>query len=130
MRKLGIPLLLLLAVQPAAADCMNKFLVRSQGPRQVVTLLTGRLTFQEAQALAAAIANGTSPPLEWVNDDGKVIAKQFGELKIVRPMPVGCEGKPSGVLMIVNFSTANTPARKMLVKLDAKTVIDFEEQSN
>ena len=130
MKRLGIPILLLLAVQPAAADCMNKFLVRTQGPRQVVTLLTGKLTFQEAQALASAIAEGTSPPLEWVSDEGKTLAKQFGELKIVRPMPVGCEGKPSGVIMIVNFATANTPARKMPVKLDSKTVVVFDEQAN
>ena len=112
----------------ADAACLNKFLNRREGSRQVVTLLTGKLTFQEAQQLSAAISARQSPPLEWVDDNGKALAKQWGELKVVRPMPVGCDGKPSGVIMIATFPTANTPSKKMAVKLKADTTVSFEEQ--
>src|SRR5687767_96526 len=102
----------------AAGPCINKFLHRSEGPRQTITLLTGKLTYQEAQQLSAAIAEEKAPPLEWVAAGGKSIAKQFGELKIVRPMPVGCDDKPSGVIMIATFGTVMKPSRTLRVKLD------------
>lgn len=113
----------------ATAACVNRFVSRTERPRQVVTLLTGKLTFQEAQALAASIQKKEAPPLEWVSDDGKAISKQFGELKVVRPMPVGCDGKTSGVVLIVNFATSVTPSKKMLVKLSADTTVSFEQQA-
>ena len=108
---------------------MNRFVRRSEGPRQVMTLLTGKLTFQEAQELAAAINGKKAPPLQWVDDSGKLIATQLGELKVVRPMPVGCDGKPSGVVMIVTFGSVNQPSRKMNVKI-GEGVVQFEEQTN
>lgn len=114
----------------ARAACVNRFVSRTERPRQVVTLLTGKLTFQEAQALAAAIQKKESAPVEWVSTDGKSIAKQFGELKIVRPMPVGCDGKSSGVVMIVTFATPSTPEKKMLIKLNADTTVSFEQQAD
>ncbi len=114
----------------ASAACVNKFTRRSEGPRNVVTILTGELTFQSAQTLANAIRDGKADPVAWVNDSGKVIAQQFGELKVVRPMPVGCNGNPSGVILIVVFPSAQSPSRKMLVKFDRKTTVALEEQSN
>lgn len=121
---------LCLAMAPSArpADCMNKFLNRSEGSRQVVTLLTGKLTYQEAYALAKSIKDGQTPPLEWIGDTGKPIAKQYGELKIVRPMPVGCDGKKSGVIMVATFSSLQKPVKKMNIKLDATTTVGFVEQ--
>ncbi|HYK03427.1 MAG TPA: hypothetical protein VE974_16840 [Thermoanaerobaculia bacterium] len=101
---------------------------RTARPYQVVTLLTGKLTFQEAQELAAKISKNQAPPLEWVSDSGKTIAKQYGELKVMRPMPVGCDGKSSGVVMIATFPSAQSPSKKMFVKLDADTVVEFEQQ--
>jgi len=130
-RKLAVFALLVasLALQARGA-CVNKFVRRTEGNnRQVVTLLTGKLTFEEAKALAEAINAKTSPPLEWVDDTGKAIARQFGELKVVRPMPVGCDGRASGVIVIVTFMSGNTPMKKMSVKLDAKSVVPFDEQS-
>jgi hypothetical protein len=119
-----------LAVSDASgASCINRFVGRSDGPRQVVTLLTGHLTFQEAQALAAAINGREAPPLEWVDEKGKLIAKQHGELKVLRPMPVGCEGKKSGVVLSATFATVNQPQKKMHLKLNPDTTIEFEEQS-
>jgi hypothetical protein len=114
----------------ASAACVNRFVSRTERPRQVVTLLTGKLTFQEAQDLAASIQKKSSPPLEWVGADGKAISKQFGDLKVVRPMPVGCDGKTSGVVMIVNFATSSIPNKTMLVKLNSDTTVTFEQQAD
>lgn len=114
----------------ASAACVNRFVSRTERPHQIVTLLTGKLTFQEAQALSAAIAKKQAPPLEWVDDQGKVIARQFGDLKVVRPMPVGCDGKTSGVVVIVTFPTLSTPVRKMNVKLAPDNVVAFEQQAD
>ncbi|HEU4521187.1 MAG TPA: hypothetical protein VFT12_04235 [Thermoanaerobaculia bacterium] len=125
---LGALITLLLAAPATAGPCLNKFLNRSEGPRQIVTLLTGKLTFQEAQELSAAIATRKAPPLEWVDASGKTIATQFGELKVVRPMPVGCDDKPSGVVMIATFATVQTPASTMHVRLEPKTTVEFSEQ--
>ena len=121
-------LCLALARTATPADCMNKFVNRSEGPRQVVTLLTGKLTYQEAQALAKSIKDGQSPPLEWVDNNGKSIAKQYSDLKVVRPMPVGCDGKTSGVVMVAIFPSLQKPAKKMNIKLNANTIVGFEEQ--
>ena len=75
---------------PSFAACMNKYIFRTEATKQVMTLLTGKLTFQEAQGLAKAINEKKASPFEWVDAGGKTIAKQFGDLKVVRPMPVGC----------------------------------------
>jgi hypothetical protein len=117
-----------LTAQVASAACVNRFVSRTERPRQVITLLTGKLTFQEAQALAAAIANKESAPIEWLDDAGKTIARQFGELKVIRPMPVGCDGKASGVVMIVAFPSPSTPGKKMMIKLNPDTTVAFEQQ--
>ena len=93
-----------------------------------MTLLTGKLTFQEADALSKAIASKQAPPIEWVDDNGKTIAKQLGDMKAVRPMPVACDNRTSGAVISVIFQSAAPPAKKMRIKLDDKTIVDFEEQ--
>lgn len=108
--------------------CVNKFLNRSEGPRQVVTLLTGKLTFQEAQKLAADINDRKAAPVEWVEANGTTVAKQLGALKVVRPMPVGCDGKESGVVVIATFPTMRKPSGVMKVKFDPQTTVDFQQQ--
>ena len=121
--------ILLLVPDVGSAACMNKFVHRTEGPnRQIVTLLTGKLTFEEAKTLAHAIASHQAPLLEWVDDGGKVITRQFGELKVMRPMPVGCDGRASGVVVVVTFLSPNTPGKKMSIKLDANTTVAFEAQ--
>lgn len=122
-------LLLTFAAHGASAACVNRFVARSERPRQIITLLTGKLTFQEAQALADAINKRQAPPLEWVTEDNKSVAKQFGELKVVRPMPVGCDGKTSGVVMVATFGANLPPVKKMFVKLNADTTVAFDEQA-
>ena len=93
-----------------------------------MTLLTGKLTFAEAEALAKKIAAHESPPLEWVDDAGKMIAKQLGDMKPLRPMPVACDERTSGSVINVTFQSALPPTKKMRIKLDANTIVDFEEQ--
>jgi hypothetical protein len=117
-------------VSSASAACINRFVNRTERPHQIVTLLTGKLTFQEAQALAAAIKAKQAPALEWVDEGGRVIARQFGDLKVVRPMPVGCDGKTSGVVVIVSFPTNNTPVKTMIVRINADTTVTFDQQAD
>ncbi|HEX7829940.1 MAG TPA: hypothetical protein VF787_09795 [Thermoanaerobaculia bacterium] len=130
MTKRILPLLLALCVftPPASAACVNRFVVRTQRPHQIVTLLTGKLTYQEAQDLAKAIASKQSGPIEWLDESGKSVAKQYGELKVVRPMPVGCDGRTSGVVIVVTFPTSVVPSKKMTVKIKDQ-VVAFEQQS-
>jgi hypothetical protein len=120
---------LVLSAHAASAACVNKFLVRTERPLQVVTLLTGKLTFQEATELAASIAKKQAPPVEWLLTDGKTHAKQYGDLKVVRPMPVGCDGKTSGVVIVAQFGAVRPPEGSMLVKLTPDLTVTFEEQN-
>ncbi|HEX8411750.1 MAG TPA: hypothetical protein VF883_23080 [Thermoanaerobaculia bacterium] len=131
MKHVSVAVLLALALfaRSASAACVNRFVVRTERPLQIVTLLTGMLTFQEAQELAGAIAKKQAPPLEWVREDGKSVAKQYGDLKVVRPMPVGCDGKKSGVVIVASFGSTIPPAKKMFVKLNPDTTVTFEAQS-
>jgi len=46
----------------------------------------------------------------------------------VRPMPVGCDGKTSGVVLIVTFFAQTKPTKKMHVKFDANTIVAFDQQ--
>lgn len=119
-----------LVPRSGSAACMNKFVSRPDGNKQVITLLTGKYTFDEAKALAAAINAGSSPQVEWLNDAGRAVARQFGAMKVVRPMPVGCDGKASGVVVVVTFISPNTPHAKLQLKLDANTTVQFDEQSD
>lgn len=126
-----LPFLLLLVVAGdlvAAPSCVNKFMARRERQYQVVTLLTGNLTFQEAQKLSADIQARKSEPLTWVDEKGKPIAKQFGELKVVRPMPVGCAGRGSGVVMTVTMVAVQPPSKKMFVRLSPDSTVAFDEQ--
>ena len=128
MTRWAAALLLLFATDAASAACVNKFVQRRDTPgRWAVTLLTGHFTFQEAQTLARDIAAGRAAPLMWVDDRGKPLGKQFGELKVVRPMPVACEGKPSGSVILVTFLAPRPPSAKIAVKFGAKSV-EFDEQ--
>lgn len=126
-RLLPVAVLLLTFSAPAAdAACVNRFLARPDGNRQVVTFLSGKLTFDEAQKLATAINRRTAAPVEWVDERGRSLGKQFGEMKVVRPMPVGCDGKASGVVFVVTF-ISRPPSGQMYVRLGEMTVM-FAEQ--
>ncbi len=120
-RLIPLALIAVLTSPPASAVvCINRFLARSDGPRQIVTLLTGEVTFQEARTL-------TNSSVEWVDEKGNRVADSV-ELKVVRPMPVGCDGKTSGVVMLATFLSVHAPAKLMFVKLAGRAPVEFTEQ--
>jgi hypothetical protein len=129
LRTLAALSVAVLSAHAASAACVNKFVVRTERPLQVVTLLTGKLTFQEATDLASAISKKQAPPVEWLLTDGKTHAKQYGDLKVVRPMPVGCDGKSSGVVIVASFGAVRPPEKAMIVKLTPETTVTFEQQN-
>ncbi|HUP64695.1 MAG TPA: hypothetical protein VM557_05395 [Thermoanaerobaculia bacterium] len=129
----ALTLLLLIGSVASAstrATCVNKYVHRKSGPRVSFTLLTGMLNFEEARTLANAIAEGEKSGIEWIHPDGKVIARQFGDLKVVRPMPVACEGKGSGVVLQAVFATAVSPGERVRVRFDESLEVDFIAQKN
>ncbi len=128
MSRISALVICMLIASEASAACVNRFTRRTDGPRQIVTLLTGKMTFQEAQALAEAIQNRRAEPIDWVDDKGRPVGQQYGELKVVRPMPVACDDKESGVIMIVTFATIQVPVRRMNVRLKPDMVVQFDEQ--
>jgi hypothetical protein len=129
MRRWAVLIAIALLPHAAGAACINRFVVRQESSGHwLITLLTGHLTFQEAQTLSKAIAAKQSPLIEWVDDKGRMLARQLGDLKVVRPMPVACDPKPSGVIMTMLVLAPRPPEVKMRVKFDAKTIFDFDEQ--
>ena len=131
IRALTLLLLIGSAVSTSArAACVNKYVHRKTGPRVSFTLLTGMLNFEEARSLASAISEGEKSGIEWIHPDGKVIARQFGELKVVRPMPVACERKGSGVVLQAVFATAVSPGEQVRVRFDESLEVDFVAQKD
>ena len=92
-----------------------------------MTFLTGKLTFQEADALSKAIA-AKQAPLDRVGRRRRQDHRQAARRHEGRcgPMPVACEPRTSGAVMNVTFQSAIPPAKKMRIKLDEKTIVDFE----
>ena len=107
---------------------MNRFIYRAFGVKHVVTLLTGKLTYQAAKTLSAQIREGKAAPLEWVSESGKTLSKQFGEFQVLRPMAVSCDSNPSGVVMSVTFIGVSAPTKKISIKLDPNMTVVFDEQ--
>lgn len=129
MRRLAAVLAIAILPQAAHAACVNRFVTRRESTgRWMITLLTGHLTFQEAQALSKAIEAKQAPAIEWVDEKGKTVARQLGELRVMRPMPVACDGKPSGSILVVTFLAPRPPELKMRVKFDPNTTVAFDEQ--
>jgi hypothetical protein len=134
----GIPLLkirllftLLLALtigRAASAACTNKYIAQKDGARYILTILTGKLSYPEAYSLAIRVNNRTAPPPAWVDEKGKTIAKHIGELKIIRPMPVACDDKTSGVVLTTNFLVARPPSGRIYIKFSDTTTVLLQEQ--
>ena len=130
--KSRILLVTVLLVSPAsramAATCMNKYIAQREGSKYTLTVLTGKISYSEAYELAQAVNNHTAPVPEWVDDKGRTIAKHMGGLKVIRPMPVSCDGKLSGVVLTTVFLSTRTPSGKILIKFDDKNTVELEEQ--
>lgn len=112
----------------AEAACVNKFVYRQDKARINMTLLTGKLTFQEAKELADAINTNKAPDLEWLDDKGKIITRSSGQVMAVRPMPVGCDDKKSGSVITATFLRNLPPSGKMIVRLTPELIVTFEQQ--
>ena len=112
----------------APAACVNKYIAQKNGPRYILTVLTGRLSYPEAYSLAVKVNNHTAPPPLWVDEKGKTIAKHIGDLKIIRPMPVACDDKTSGVVLTTKFLAPRPPSGRIYIKFDDATTIALEAQ--
>ncbi len=108
---------------PAAAACVNLFHVNAgAAPSQRITLLSGKITYEEAQGLSGKRASVT-----WVDEKGTPIV-DAAEVRVMRPMPVSCDGKTSGVVMEAKFITIRRPAKTMLVRLGDGAPVEFAER--
>jgi hypothetical protein len=118
---------LAIAAGPLQAACVNKYVARTDGNKKILTLLTGKLTFPEAQELAKAITAKAAPPIEWVDEGGKTIASSV-QVQAVRPMPVACDDKPSGSVINVTFLTFSAPSGGVTIKFSEELLVYFDEQ--
>jgi hypothetical protein len=123
-----VALVALAMAGPAHGACMNKYVTRAEGNKKVLTLLTGRLTFAESQELAKKLGDKSAPPVEWIDDAGKTVARATA-FEPVRPMPVACDDKPSGAVINVTFLTFATPGKGITIKFSEELLVYFDEQS-
>ena len=121
--RITLPILMFIAFSPLAnAACLHKFIHRDEGSRQSLTLLTGALTYVEAKTLSAKIDSKDAAPVEWVDAKGKTLARQSGKLAIVRPMPVACDGRTSGVVISLSLTGFASPSKEMNLKIAGQTI--------
>ena len=73
-------------------------------------------------------SNKTVAPPEWVDEKGRTLSKLLGDLKIIRPMPVSCDGKPSGVVLTTVFLSTHPPSGKIFIKFDDKNIVALDPQ--
>lgn len=115
---------------PADAACVNKYVHRKDGQGKItLTVITGKLTFAEAQKLVADVA-GKKTEIEWTDKDGKTIVKALAGASAVRPMPVACDGRKSGSVLSASFLRPSAPSGTIYLKLGNSDVIAFDEQKN
>jgi hypothetical protein len=128
LRHLSVLLFVTAVADAASAACVNKYIAQRDGSRYILTVLTGKLSYPEAYSLAVKVNNHTVPPPAWVDEKGKTIAKHIGEFKIIRPMPVACDERTSGVVLSTNFLSTRAPAGRIYIKFDDTTTIALEQQ--
>jgi hypothetical protein len=122
-------LALLVVAGSARAACVNKYVLRTEGNnKKIFTLLTGKITFPEAQEMAKRLIDKSMQPVEWVDEGGKTIARA-SIFEPVRPMPVACDDKPSGAVINVTFLTFATPGKGITLKFPGDLLVYFDEQT-
>lgn len=121
---------ILASTASAHAACVNKYVHRkdSQG-RTALTVITGTLTFAEAQKLVSDVA-AKKAEIVWTDREGKPIVTALPGAAAVRPMPVACEGKTSGSVLTVSFLRPTPPRGTIYLKLGSGNTVAFEEQRN
>lgn len=125
-----IALLLVGAAHGASAACVNKYISQREASKYVLTILTGKLSYQEAYELAQSVNSHAAAPAEWVDDKGRTISKQVGDLKVVRPMPVSCDGKSTGVVLTTSFLAGRPIGGTIYIKFDDKNTVALEQQQD
>lgn len=120
---------IILVTGDARAACLNRFVVQSQNNKRILTLLTGELTFPEAKELARAVQAKEVGAIEWIDASDKVIVAG-SRFSVVRPMPVSCGDRSSGVVATLELLTFSTPSKTMRLKLPDGRKVTFIEQSN
>lgn len=114
----------------AEAACVNKYVYRrdSRG-RITLTLVTGKLTFAEAQKLVADF-EAKKADIVWTDSEGKTIVSALPGAAAQRPMPVGCDGRTSGAAMAISFLRPTAPSGTIHLRFGDGAVVAFEEQKN
>jgi len=120
--------LVILAAHGATAACMNKYTSQRDGSKSTLTILTGRISYTEAYQLAQAMSKHMASPPEWVDEKGRTIMK-LADLKVIRPMPVSCDDKPTGVVLSTAFLSPREVTGTIYIKFDEKNTIALEQQS-
>jgi hypothetical protein len=117
----------LLTASDAHAACLNKFVVQSQNNKRIVTLLTGEITFVEAKELSRALKAKEAGVIEWLDPRDQVIVAASG-FDVVRPMPVACGDRKSGVVATIELVTFATPSKTMRLRFPDGRTVTFTEQ--
>ena len=119
--------LVMLAAHGATAACMNKYVAQRDGSKSTLTILTGRISYTEARVLAQAMnGHGAAAP-ELVDENGRTIMK-LADLKVIRPMPVSCDEKPSGVVLSTAILSPRQVSGTIYIKFDERNTIALEQQ--
>jgi hypothetical protein len=118
--------LTILAAHSAIAACLNRYVAQRDGAKNTVTILTGRITYTEAFERVQAVSNGAAAP-EWVDENGKTIMKLVN-LKVIRPMPVSCDEKTTGVVLSTTFLSPRAVTGRIYIKFDEKNTVALDQQ--
>lgn len=120
----------ILSAAAAEAACVNKYVYRKDSRGRIaLTLVTGKLTFAEAQKLVADI-EAKKAEIVWTDSQGKAIVSALPGAAAQRPMPVGCDGRTSGSAIAVSFLRPSVPSGNIYLKFGDGDVVEFEEQRN
>lgn len=111
----------------AEAACVNRYVARTERQARInLTIITGKLTFAEAEKLAGS----KDMVVEWTDSTGKLIAKPLPGTRAVRPMPVACDDKPSGSVLSMTFLRPSPPTGTIYLRLGEGDPVAFEQQGN
>ena len=120
----------MLTASAVEAACVNRYIHRKDSRGRIaLTVVTGKLTFTEAQKLAADV-DANKATITWTDRDGKPIVTALPGVQAQRPMPVGCDGRASGAAMAINFLRPTPPAGNIYLRFGDGEVVELEEQKN
>lgn len=125
----SVLILAIMLSSSAHAACVNKYVHRMDGKKVTLTVITGTLTFAEAQKLASDVAAGKAT-IEWTDKDGSAPMKVLPGAAAVRPMPVACGDRKSGSVISMSFLRISPPKGTIYLKLGSDEIVAVEQQAN